>query len=147
VRNSGVRKWWIWWLIITPVPLLLYLLIPRAAPQHLSLVDHPSNQLIAAIGEARHKLPDFIAALKARKPDDRFAIKGLFKTPMGNEYLWVKNVTVQKGGFSGTLDQVPIAFKEKQKGDSVTVSNDNVVDWYLRHNGQTTGGFTEKISP
>ncbi len=106
-------------------------------------VNGDDPKLTQAIATARAGLPGFLEQVSHPKPGQRFAIMGRFKSKEGNEYLWVKDPTYQSGKLTGLLDQVPIAVPH-HKGDTVTVTTEDVVDWLVRdEDGAMQGRFTE----
>ncbi len=113
-------------------------------PLHVVRVTKADPALKAAIKQARDGLSKYIQELGNPKPDAAFAIKGAFQTVEGPEYLWVRSPSYKDGTFSGKLDQQPMALA-KQKGDTVTVKEKDVVDWLIKDDKGVQGMFTEKV--
>ncbi len=110
-----------------------------------SIVRVNSNDatLKRAAETAQATLPKFVDRLKHPSAGDQFAVKGRFKTPVGPEYLWLKNPRLVRNEFVGTLDQTPIAYKA-HKGDQLHVKPADVYDWLIkRADGSMAGGLTE----
>lgn len=107
-------------------------------------INRKDPKLLAAIEEARKGLSTFEKELKNPKDGEGFAVKGTFETPQGKEYLWVRSPSYQAGKFTGTLDQQPIALVGKKKGDEVSFSEKDAVDWLIKDGTGTRGAFTEK---
>jgi uncharacterized protein YegJ (DUF2314 family) len=105
----------------------------------------PSPALRQAIAEAKRRLPEFTRALQAAKPGDQFAVRARFTTPVGNEYLWLKDAIPSPKGFLGLIDQAPAFLKEKKKGDLVLVTRADIVDWMAKTADGTIGGFTNGL--
>jgi uncharacterized protein YegJ (DUF2314 family) len=106
-------------------------------------VNHQDPRLIQAIREARAGLPTFLKELHDPMPDQRFAVMCQFKTPEGNEYLWIKDPVPEGDNLSGTLDQEPVAVSH-HKGDTISVSQADIVDWLVKEpDGSMKGRFTE----
>ena len=106
-------------------------------------VNGADAKLQRAAKVARTMLPQFLARLKNPSKGDQFAIKGRFQTSAGSEYLWVRAPKPVRDGFTGELDQPPIALRAK-KGDRVKVRTGDVYDWLVRRkDGSMAGGFTE----
>lgn len=98
--------------------------------------------LAAAVLTAQRKLPEFIAAFK--KGQGKFAVCGKFETPSGPEHLWVRVNKYEGEVFSGKLDVEPKAYREKRKGDPISVKQADVVDWMYDAGEGMHGGFTLK---
>lgn len=98
--------------------------------------------LAAAVLTAQRKLPEFIAAFKKRQ--GKFAVCGKFETPSGPEHLWVRVDKYEGEVFSGKLDVEPKAYREKRKGDPISVKQADVVDWMYDAGEGMRGGFTLK---
>jgi uncharacterized protein YegJ (DUF2314 family) len=114
-------------------------------PTHILRVNHKNPALEAAIKEARNGLDSFIRELQSPRQGEGFAIKGSFSTKEGPEYLWVRSPLFADGTFTGKLDQQPIAVPGKSKGDIVSVSKKDVVDWLIKDGQGIRGTFTEKV--
>lgn len=98
--------------------------------------------LAAAVLTAQRQLPEFIEAFK--KGQGKFAVCGKFETPSGPEHLWVRVDKYEGEVFSGKLDVEPKAFREKRKGDPISVKQADVVDWMYDAGEGMKGGFTLK---
>lgn len=105
----------------------------------------PSPALRQAIAEAKRRLPEFTRALQSAKPGDQFAIRARFTTPVGNEYLWLKDPIPSPKGFIGLIDQAPAFLKTKKQGDLALVPRADIVDWLAKTDSGTTGGFTNGL--
>jgi uncharacterized protein YegJ (DUF2314 family) len=105
-------------------------------------VNRADPALIKAIGAAEAGLPSYLAELQHPKAGQRFAVMGRFGTSGGDEYLWIKDPRYADGKLVGVLDQVPILARYR-KGDVVSITKANVVDWLIRNgDGTTLGQFT-----
>lgn len=139
-----LRKPWLWMLAALIVAMALGLVLASIGPHDIARINQANPALQAAAHEAQQRLPEFLHELQNPKPDERFAVKARFATPAGPEYLWIKDPTYDGSRFTGVLDQEPIAARTHRKGDTVTVSRNDVFDWLIRENGQNRGGFTEQ---
>lgn len=100
----------------------------------------------AAIGEARARLPEFLAALKRGGPSlARFSVKAKYELPSGAEYIWIGDVSYNGTSFSGRLENVPRDIKGLKYGDAVTIHSDAVGDWLYVDDGQLIGAFTLRV--
>lgn len=107
-------------------------------------VNSQDPRLQAAVRQAKDGLDGFLKELESPKPDDGFAVKGMFQTPYGPEYLWVRRPVYKDGMFSGVLDQEPMALPAKKKGDAVKFAKKDLVDWLIKDDRETRGAFTER---
>jgi len=109
-----------------------------------NVVQTQSNpELVVAVEKARHSLDKFIARFQHPEPGDRsFGVQGAFKTSGQDEHIWIHLDKYDNGSFTGRLDDEPTNVPGKHKGDTVTVSRDNVTDWIFQSNGKKMGGFT-----
>jgi uncharacterized protein YegJ (DUF2314 family) len=116
-----------------------------AGPGSVRRINRDNPQLIQAIKTAQAGLPDFLKQLQHPNPGQRFAFMARFKTPNGNEYLWLKDPALRAKQLVGTLDQPPMA-ASMRRGDVVTVDTADVVDWYIKDaDGTSHGKFTEHL--
>ena len=123
--------------------------VAKNLKQSIVRVNSADGKLQEAAKIAKASLDvQFVARLQHSEKGDRFAIKGKFISPVGPEYLWLKDPQIVPGGFKGILDQKPIAFPA-HKGDAETVKKSDVYDWLIeRADGSRAGGFTEiALSP
>lgn len=119
------------------------LLTPPRGPGSVRRVDHPDPALLESIERAQRGLPEYLKELKHPAAGQRFAVMARFKTPAGNEYLWVKDPQFEGALLSGILDQTPMSAPE-HKGDRVSFPTSDVVDWMIRDpDGAIRGKFTE----
>ena len=140
MRNRPV--FWIVFLVLVFAGLAVFLLPSRSLS--LKRTTDPSPALKAAISEARRRLPEFTRALSEAKPGDRFALRARFTTPLGNEYLWLRDPIPSSKGFLGLIDQDP-AFLKKKKGELVLVPKADIVDWMTKTETGAAGEFTQNL--
>lgn len=134
------------WVILAVIVLGVgFLFVASAAkPSHLM---RDTQELNAAMDQAKKELqPKFVAALRKGEPDARFFVRATFKSRSGPETLWVKDVSLQGDDFAGTLDEEPALYREKKRGDAVTVPQSAVVDWVIKRGSQIEGGYTTKLT-
>lgn len=129
--------------------IVLGLIVSRMAPTR----DTPSGgvvktqrdaDLAAAVIMAQRKLPEFIETFTKRGSEGKFAVCAKVETPTGPEHLWVRIDGFAKDEFTGRLDVEPKAWKEKRKGDAMSVKKADVVDWVYDLGDGLQGGYTMK---
>lgn len=148
MKKSVGRKpvWPIFAALAVLVAILSWAWLSQAdAARSVKRVAHADPALQTAARRAQSELGGFIGELAHPKPGEQFAIKGAFPTADGPEYLWVRDPEYRGGVFTGTLDQVPMAYQGAGKGSIVTVTKEEVFDWMIRENGRTRGGYTERV--
>jgi uncharacterized protein YegJ (DUF2314 family) len=99
----------------------------------------------AAIAEAQRRLPEFVAAVRART-GDRFSLRARFRTWRGgSEFLWLDDVEIDADGFTGALADRPKGVPGLRIGQRVLVEPDQVTDWTFMREGRALGGFTQSV--
>lgn len=117
----------------------------RPSQPSVMRVTRESPELEQAIKQATEGLPAFKIRVAKRAPGMRFAVRVRFSTDFGPEYLWVKEPVFASGMGIGLLDQPPVAYRLKQRGDSVSFPEAEIVDWLIQTpDGQREGGFTDR---
>jgi len=109
-------------------------------------------ELNAAIQEAQRRLPEFRRALDndARRlipVIDGALVKARFDNPITGtiEHMWIEDVGFEGEQIVGTLASEPNDIPELSKGAWVSVSPDDISDWFYLQGGRTIGGFTVRI--
>lgn len=109
-----------------------------------------SAELATAIRHAQGTLRTFRDRLEHPANTDRaFFFRGSFTNPKGRKVLlWLKHAETAPGGYKGVVDEDPFDLSGVHRGDQVTVSNADVVDWTILHqDGTHEGGFTQGLEP
>jgi uncharacterized protein YegJ (DUF2314 family) len=103
-------------------------------------------EMDAALRKGRDTLPEFVKALTERPFGSRdFAIKKGFAAGKRQEFIWLTDVALQKGGFHAHVGNEPVWTESVKLGDSLLVKKEEVVDWmYIRH-GELVGGYTVRV--
>lgn len=107
-----------------------------------------------AIATARQSLHMFKDALNSGADSlQSFSLKVRYDAPDGyGEHIWLNEVSLKDGVYSGIVNNVPDVITEVKFGDTVTVNNDHISDWMYLANNKLRGGYTlraimEKMSP
>lgn len=135
--------------VIVAVAIVLGLVVSRMAPTRNApeggvVKTQRDADLAAAVIMAQRKLPEFIDVFSKQGQAGKFAVCAKVETPIGPEHLWVRIDGLAKDEFTGRLDVEPKAWKEKRKGDSMTVKKADVVDWMYDLGDGLQGGYTLK---
>jgi uncharacterized protein YegJ (DUF2314 family) len=112
-------------------------------------VEGDDEEMIAAIGEARRRLPEFRGTLEddwRRKIPiiDRPLVKAQFRSSLAGkiEHMWVEVTNFEDGVIVGELANEPNEIPELSQGQEVHVSTDDISDWVYWQGDLTIGGFT-----
>jgi uncharacterized protein YegJ (DUF2314 family) len=120
--------------------------VVRQGAGPVTFVGEEDAEMEAAKTKARNSLDGFLAELRTPKKTSFYLVKAPFKTDGGStEYIWLDNLEFSDGKFSGVITDEPLDIKAIHKGDRVTVSRDDVIDWLVSENGQMRGGYTEEV--
>ena len=109
-------------------------------------VEH-TDELLEVSRTARSNLPelhkDFDAGLQAGEYID---VKAPFKTPRGNEWMWVEIGSWKGQTIRGVLRNDPVEVQSLHAGQIVEVREEDVFD-YIRHfpDGRTEGNTTGEV--
>jgi uncharacterized protein YegJ (DUF2314 family) len=96
-----------------------------------------------AVRKARASLDTFIKRFQHPEDGDRaFGVQAAFQGGSEPEHIWIHLDTYTEGKFTGRLGDEPQTLPGKHKGDTVTVSKDDVTDWIYQSKGQKVGGYT-----
>jgi uncharacterized protein YegJ (DUF2314 family) len=109
-------------------------------------VSEEDPEMNKAIQDAQNSLDKFIAALKAPTAgQNRFAIKKPFKDGKSVEYMWLASPSFDGKKFSGRLDNEPVSVKTVKKGQIVTVTKDEIADWFYIDKNKLIGGYSIRV--
>ncbi|MCC7387904.1 MAG: DUF2314 domain-containing protein [Phycisphaerales bacterium] len=104
-------------------------------------VDENDPRLVAAREEARRTFPDFLKALKSRKPGDACSVEVFYQ---GVEYIQIQVLKASESELVGVVESYPTQVSLK-KGATVTVSLADMSvlsDWAIyTEDGEVKGGF------
>ena len=102
-----------------------------------------------AIAKANETLNQFETILKN---DDQhlnyYSIKQSFPTSNGGgENIWVGQIKLVKGNYSGIIGNEPIYTKAVKLGETITVDKSKISDWMIIDGttGKTKGGYTIRV--
>lgn len=95
-----------------------------------------------AISEARSLVSYFVGILESYPAVDEYSVKVRFEDAHGAEYFWLENTKWQNGVFVGTIGNDPELTKCVAYGQAVSVTPDQVCDWYYMWEGKMRGNYT-----
>lgn len=111
-------------------------------------VENGDKKMKKAIKQAKASFNEFETAIKSENPNFKnFLLKKGFESPNGEEYLWVRNILINKvsNNYVGIVANEPLYTKAVQNGDFIEISNDDVGDWMYLDNNVVKGGYTLKL--
>lgn len=117
----------------------------RSKEQGVRIASETDPQLAVAMQTARNTLDKFFTKLKDGTV--KGAVKVKFQSPVGPEYIWVDHIKIlPKDTYAGTLADDPKLLAGKHKGDAVTFTKADIVDWVAQYpDGTEDGNFTQDI--
>lgn len=95
-----------------------------------------------AIAEARGLVSYFVGILESYPAVNEYSVKVRFEDDHGSEYFWLENTRWQNGMFVGTIGNDPELTKCVAYGQAVSVTPDQVCDWYYMWEGKMRGNYT-----
>ncbi|GAA6765660.1 DUF2314 domain-containing protein [Flavobacterium sp. CGRL1] len=111
-------------------------------------VESEDTKMKKAIRQAKASFNEFEIAIKSDNPNFKnFLLKKGFETPNGDEYLWVRNILINKANnnYVGIVANEPLYTKAVQNGDFIEINKDDVADWMYLDNDVVKGGYTLKL--
>ena len=79
----------------------------------------------------------------------RFMVKASFAADPGSdvdgEQLWIEDVSIEGDAIEGRVANDPTYIARLNFGDTVSLSRDDVSDWYYVDNGLLVGGHTLRV--
>ncbi|WP_289665746.1 YegJ family protein [Flavobacterium panacagri] len=107
-------------------------------------VESQDEEMNAAILKANETLDSFNSGLTNPKAESQ-ALKVQFSNSSGIEHMWVGDVILKNGKYSGILNNDPEYVKEYRSGDQIEVDPSKISDWMYIENGKLYGGYTIKV--
>ena len=102
------------------------------------------KEMNEAIEKANKTLSDFNSVLTNPKIEVK-ALKVKFQNQTDIEHLWLSDVKLKDGKYSGILDNEPEFIKDHKIGDTINVDRNEISDWMYLENGKLFGGYTIKV--
>ena len=99
-------------------------------------------RLVAAAAEATRRVGEFVAAFRARRPGDAFAVKVPFADDYGREFLWVGVAAITDAHFVGRVDNRPAFVRAVAYRQTVRVPRAGLADWVYLRGATVVGGFS-----
>jgi uncharacterized protein YegJ (DUF2314 family) len=108
-------------------------------------------ELESAIKQARDSLGTFVSKLATPHANRTFvavfiAVKVRFSPP-GElpQDIWIDEVTYENGVFRGDIgDDIPAL--KLEAGETITIPEDDIVDWMIVEEGKLIGGYTIRLA-
>ena len=105
--------------------------------------ESTDERMNVAIKKAKQTNEQFDKALLSKNPNFKyFCLKVHYDTPEGREHIWVANINIKNGGYSGVIADEPNHIIGLKMYDSVQIDRNNISDWMYLENGKLRGGYT-----
>lgn len=129
------------------IGLFVETLVHRHIEGHSSLVVPKADPSMAeAMDQARAAVPYFIDILQNYAAVVSYSVKIRIEDEFGREYFWLENTQWQNGAFVGTIGNDPEHTRCVTYGQKVSVSPNDVYDWYYMWDGKMRGNYTLRAS-
>lgn len=104
-------------------------------------------EMNAAITRARFNLPRFDSALASGNYDPGwYMLKVRFPTPRGGyEHIWLVGITTVNGKYKGIVTDTVYETMKIKKGDTVTISSEDITDWMFGTDSLIHGAYTTRV--
>ena len=124
-------------------------------PDALSLFSDPTQlpvievsdedpRMQAAVGEARSRWPEFVAAFESQS-GEHFSIKAPVSGGGNTEFIWIDVDQLDGDVIRGRIGNAPVDLGALKEGSPVTVPMAEINDWVFLRKGQPHGLFTTKV--
>ena len=117
--------------------------LQKAEGDELFVIPKNDPDMAAAMNKARATLPDFLAVMHAPKETMRgFSVKVAIRDGGQSEYFWIAPFTEKDGGFSGQIGNTPRSVRNVKRGQTISFSRGEIVDWLYIDGTKMKGNFT-----
>lgn len=119
----------------------------KRGSQETFILEGTDAEMNDAIREARSTLDEFTAAFRLRQVDHSgYALKVMYPDQVGgHEHVWITDLSLEDGVFSGIVGNVPEYTIEVEAGQYVTVNPEAISDWMYLDGGVLRGGYTLRV--
>lgn len=110
-----------------------------SAVLHTATEDPRMNEAMARARETIQVILPKLATVEGQLP---VSVKANIKSEGHSEHVWISNVKLVDGKFTGPLDNNPLYIKKYKVGDIISVAPEEISDWYAISGGRIHGGYT-----
>jgi uncharacterized protein YegJ (DUF2314 family) len=115
------------------------------ATPNMAGVHADDAAMARAADQARARIGDFIARLRAPRPGDRtFGVKLAFRDGEQVEHAWITNVRVDGDSFVGTVDNELRDVRSVRRGQEWRVPVADVTDWAFTNGERDYGNYSAR---
>lgn len=111
----------------------------------IGLVPREDPRMVAAVAEARRRLPEFVEAVRSGDDLGLCLVKGPFTDGTNTEFMWVAPTAIVGEAIRGILANEPFRVRGLRKGATVEIAFGDVADWFYPGEDGMVGPFTEGI--
>lgn len=108
-------------------------------------VEGEDEQMNEAMNAARASLSEFRADLANNDPRESLGLKARFEDGDFVEHIWLTNVRAVGDGFVGEVNNEPLNVTNVRLGQRVSVSTEEISDWFVIRDGVLRGGYTIRV--
>jgi uncharacterized protein YegJ (DUF2314 family) len=99
-----------------------------------------------AIKKASQSFKVFEAAFNSKKKTySYFTIKIPFAVTGGHEHIWISDISKEKDGYFGIVDNLPESATTVKQGDKIKIETEKLSDWMFVEDGKLRGGYTFRV--
>ena len=99
-----------------------------------------------AMETARSLTSYFVETLQAYPAIEDYSVKIRIEDGADVEYFWLENTRWDNGSFRGTLGNEPTRVRNVAYGQQLTITPEQIVDWYYMWEGKMRGNYTLRAS-
>jgi len=120
--------------------------VRKKSDENMYSTTKDDTQMNAAMATAKRRFGQFDSAFKWGYYDQgKFSLKVQFANSKGHEYIWVTDISLEKGQYWGLLSDTPATDINARYGERLKVGRQDVVDWLYGKDSILHGGYTIRL--
>jgi uncharacterized protein YegJ (DUF2314 family) len=118
----------------------------KEGPGDTYTVNSNDPEMTKASEKAMQTLYQFDLALKNKTDSqNNFSLKVRFTIDNGGEQLWIDDIQIENGNYTGVVGNRPYWIKGLHLGDTIKVNKPDITDWMYLENNILHGGYTTRL--
>lgn len=108
--------------------------------------DSEMNKAMEEANESFDLFQEYFHSAEAKKY--YYSIKLKFRDSKGSfEHIWIGDITSDKSGYTGVVENTPFAVPMLEYGDTVKIEENRISDWMVVEHitGEVYGGYTLRV--
>src|SRR5579871_3142778 len=131
---------------LTTLPVRAQSLVDKAERDQVESVADDDPLMLRAFAKARETLPGFLdMASHPKRGTDGFGVKVAVHEGDQVEYFWIAPFTQTGEKFAGTVDNEPNTVHSVRLGQTITFSQNEIVDWTYMDGKTMMGNYTARV--